>query len=185
MTGDRLDAYDADRPRGILTRRERRYLIGKSDIEEPSQDERGVRQAIREHLRHVLLDFQIIMSELEGRDRNQLIPDDDFEKAPPLRGGLTSMVSFAYQLEDHTEEAFEETTEHAVEWAEQERGWQATADSTLTVDRGERLDKLSEIARTEGIGNVSPRDRAALIMTGKIDPEEWMEERSSRDDGEE
>lgn len=67
------DPYKADRPRGVLSKRDRRYLIGESDDIEPhSQRERNVRVDIRERLWNALLDFVIIRDRMQDRDLDQV-----------------------------------------------------------------------------------------------------------------
>lgn len=51
-----------DRPRGVLSPKERRHLLGELD-EDPEEDADAIRQRnyrIRQHIRHALLDFRLL-----------------------------------------------------------------------------------------------------------------------------
>lgn len=180
MSGNVYDASNDDRPRGILNKRERRYLRGESDIEPKSSEERAIRQAIRKHLQHALLDFQLIRRFLDERDRDQLVPDSslrdgDTLQESALRGGLTSMLAFAFQLEDHEAE-FAESLEYGIKWAVQESGWQAEVDVDIDLRRTERLDDIHERVHEEGGSALSTSDDlVALALTGRIGREEFRE----------
>mgnify|MGYP006295859821 FL=1 len=56
------DSEFVDRPRGILTKKERKHLMGMLD-EDPVEDSDKIRmrnRRIREHIRHSLLDFELL-----------------------------------------------------------------------------------------------------------------------------
>lgn len=61
----------ARRDRGIISHDDRRYLKGLSDMEYASS-ERKARMRIRNRIRDALLDFSILMENLETRDREQV-----------------------------------------------------------------------------------------------------------------
>lgn len=183
MSENTYDASNDDRPRGILNSRERRYLRGESDIDPKSAEERAIRQTIRKHLQHALLDFQLIRRSLDERDRDQLVPDssprdDDPLRRSAIRGGLTSMLAFAFQLEEHEAE-FAESLEHGIEWAVQESGWQAEVDVDIDVQRTERLDDIHERVQEKGGSALTTQDDLmALLLTGRIGMNEFRELKS-------
>lgn len=61
-----------ERERGILSRRDREYLLGESDIRQGTQHERDVRSDIRSRIQNALLDFHLLVEHLEERDREQV-----------------------------------------------------------------------------------------------------------------
>lgn len=82
---------DTDRPRGILTDADRRYLLGETDYAS-EQSERDTRYRIRERVFNSLRDLDLVLRELEGRDLEQVLErldEDDIE----------SIVAFAEYLE--------------------------------------------------------------------------------------
>lgn len=82
---------ETDRPRGILTDTDRRYLLGETDYAN-EQSKRDARYRIRERVFNGLRDLDLVLRELEGRDLEQVlkrIDEDDVE----------SIVAFAKYLE--------------------------------------------------------------------------------------
>lgn len=71
----------ADEPTGaaLVSKSQREYLRGLSDIEPKTTDERGKRQAIRDRLRDAILDFGLIMNCFDTADGEQrpLQPNDE------------------------------------------------------------------------------------------------------------
>ena len=61
---------EPDRPRGILSERDRRYLLDKSRYE--GSQERVVRLRIRERLYHALLDFTLLANQLGEDDARRV-----------------------------------------------------------------------------------------------------------------
>lgn len=177
MVDDPYSSDVAERPRGVLNKRERQYLLGETDIEPKSPEERSIRQDIREHIKHGLVDFQLLRRSLEERDREQIIPEnslhsDRLRPESSLRGGLTSMLAFAFQLEAHEAE-FAESLEHAIEWAVLESGWKAEVDVDINLQRTVRLDEIDGRVEAEGSDAVSQDDLMALLLSGRIDFEEF------------
>lgn len=184
MPDDSFDPHDTSRPRGVLNERERDYLLGKnSDIKkgEKTAEERGVRQSIRKHIRHALIDFQIIYKELEERDRDQIIPGTGPQQNPLpdspyspgwIMGGRTGMLAFAFQLAEH-EKDFEESLERGIEWAVRESGWHAEVDINIDLKRTDRIDTLIERVEAGGGAAVSGDELFTLLTSGRISREEW------------
>jgi hypothetical protein len=59
MVEEEFTAYDVDRPRGILSTADRKFLLGETDFS-TSAGARRRRQKIRERVTHAMLDFQIL-----------------------------------------------------------------------------------------------------------------------------
>lgn len=94
-----------DRPRGILTKKERKHLAGRLD-EDPQEDADAIRQReyrISQHLRHGIIDFSLLVSQpelgdgLESlRDSYNQTPDSWASKDPLLTGGLGSLFELLF-----------------------------------------------------------------------------------------
>lgn len=115
---------DRDRPRGILSKSDRRVLVGESDIEPKSQQERNARARIRERIGAGLRDFELLADPvyLEDRDLESVrapadthtetetgglgadteIPDpiqnNDPAVDPEISDALIEMVAFAFRV---------------------------------------------------------------------------------------
>lgn len=66
-----------ERPRGILSPADRRYLRGETNYEDASS-ERKARMRIRERVRHALMDLPLLLEHLDERDRKQLLDEHLF-----------------------------------------------------------------------------------------------------------
>lgn len=115
--------FETDRPRGILSKADRKLLRGESDIEPQSQQERNARARIRERVGNGLRDFQLLADPafLEERDLEMIRSsgssasdsDSDSESMPDysvidqprepvvptvITESLCEMVAFAYRM---------------------------------------------------------------------------------------
>lgn len=84
----------SDRERGFLSKRDRKYLLGETDIESKSARERNVRRSIRERTRSAFIDFTLMMDELEDKDREQIFDGDDM--ADEFDEGLADTIAFLF-----------------------------------------------------------------------------------------
>lgn len=92
------------RPRGILSQRDREYLVGESDIEQKTQKERNVRGDIRTRVKHALIDFTLLMNYLSPRDRQQIFDSRHIG----IRDGIADALGFLYHETAPTHYDFEE-----------------------------------------------------------------------------
>lgn len=112
---DEHDIDDPERPRGLFSPADRKYLLGESEIKPKTQAERNRRAYIRERLTHTLLDFALV-SEIEARDRRRVFERQDNTEAESkrlvaLQQSIMDLLGFLYQeLEQHhdTGMSFEE-----------------------------------------------------------------------------
>lgn len=92
-----------ERERGILTKHDRKYLLGHFNGEMSKNAEYQKRHTIRERIYNAILDFQIITGELEPRDIAQLFePADEWaRKARQIneRGRYSSFPDFPLFVE--------------------------------------------------------------------------------------
>lgn len=95
---------DADRPRGILSKRDRQFLVEESYREELTpQSRRNVRSRLRERVRNAILDFYLLDEYLDERDRDSVFSGID----SGMREGLHSTMAFLYRGADSNTETFE------------------------------------------------------------------------------
>ena len=184
---DELLPHTVERPRGILTKREREFLLGESDVS--ASRARAIRQAVREHLTHTLLDFRVLLQGLEERDRRRVFDAAvkiDGEQVPTgyVRTAAKDAVGFL------SREFIDEEYQHAHEFAGVvEDGIQragATADDAVVVEADvtidletpetvdERLSRLeeqgvealtlNEIEKLRDDGIISYREYAELLI---------------------
>lgn len=119
---DALPSTAIDRPRGILSERDRKYLLGQLGIEPQTQRERSVRQKIRQRVWNGLLDFMLISEHMDERDQQQVFhpqPDDDTPGITEMRDiALKNLTTLLYRhaADDDARrlEAFSELVEYAV-----------------------------------------------------------------------
>lgn len=126
-----FESYDdRDRDRGILTRRERSYLLGESDIEPKSQRERDIRRDIRERIWNGVLDIALIYDHVERRDLALALGVKDVETEPVERLAtltltLTRNAALLYELLTDDElvrgHSFETTVEEGISLVEDKR----------------------------------------------------------------
>lgn len=92
-----LDPADTGRPRGVVSKRDRKYLTGESDVPPQSSHERRIRSEIRERLYHSILDFAFLAEHLEERDRSQVFgelgtPPEEPSDEMPVAEALSSIA---------------------------------------------------------------------------------------------
>jgi hypothetical protein len=84
--------HGEQRPRGILSKTDREYLLGAKSYEN-EQSEANRRQDIRDRIKNSLKDFKLIWALLEENDRNQVFSSLDDES---VDNSIEAMVSFIY-----------------------------------------------------------------------------------------
>jgi hypothetical protein len=112
------------RDRGILTPADRAFLTGQSTMES-EQSKRDARYRIRNRLSNGVLDFEVLLSSLEAKDRQKVfekfLDEDEYPGGITSTHPLTRALSFFYVGIDEQEE-FDEVLELAIEEAERHRG---------------------------------------------------------------
>ena len=103
-----------DRPRGVLSQRDREYLVGESDIEPKTQSERNVRGTIRERVKNALLDFTLLLHHLPPRDRKQIFDSPD----RGVRTGIADALGFLYHETEPTRHNFERLLQMGIDHGE-------------------------------------------------------------------
>jgi len=148
---------DDDRQRGILTPADRRFLRGKKELSS-EQSRRDARYRIRQRLKNAFLDFSILFSNLDRRDRGQIFePVEEFQNGldESLNGaidrnrlseimedvmvsrGISDCMAFIRLGIGDANQSFETMLETAVSEAEEERGYVVdNVEVEITVKRG-------------------------------------------------
>lgn len=170
---DMPDPYKSGRERGILTKGDRNYLIGGPDESLSTAGEQQRRFELRKRAINSIVDFTILMDQLEDRDRikiqEETDPTDavafllgpyvreiaDAPKDSPKASGATRDF-YANYLADRLEAAINRAFE-----VEVGDGW----DVDIEITDIEAPDQ----------GSPSPEEIETLIQVGGIEPEEIRE----------
>lgn len=152
---------DVDRPRGILTPADRRFLRG--DVTLGSEQSRyDARYRIRQRTRDALFDFPLLFDELADRDREQIFDG----RTAGLTDALADAIGFVYLGAASTDADSQRIVAEGVRRAERRlRGSDCPAlDVELSVDAADE-ERVEEIAACIGDGAVhelSERDLRTL-----------------------
>ena len=102
MEGDLPDADTNDRPRGILSEADRKYLFADDDERHAnySRQSRSLREReITKRLRHALRDFQILQSELSPEQRDRIFdvpPHGESDRRAELEADIGHLLQLLY-----------------------------------------------------------------------------------------
>ncbi|MFQ3293752.1 MAG: hypothetical protein ACI9PP_000599 [Halobacteriales archaeon] len=160
--------FDPDRPRGVLSTADRRYLLGITDMDH-EQSRRNAEARIRERIANGVEDFYLVARRLKQKDRRQIF-DKNLDETP-FRYGLVGMLTFAYMGSKESGMDFEHLLEPATRRAEEvyvaER-LNSTVDVDVTfgvdVEAGATLETVADRIR-EGEA-VTPGEFFS-VMSGK------------------
>lgn len=147
---------------GLFNNRQRRYLLGESDIEPKSNTERMMRGRIRDRVRQAVRDFTILDKNLERRDWEQIFDLGDREHSTPsdvasgdvdladheVRVGLVRIIAWVYRVSKYCPSVppFEDLVKSGVAFGESPphvRAPTQRAEVTVEVESGEPI-KLGE-----------------------------------------
>lgn len=166
------DPPRVDRPRSVLTKADRRYLLDLSDLEPQSHGERRARERIRERVVNAFLDLSIIEQTLEKRDRKLIFDAFDSNKIHPEEsrlygngipdhlGALTDTLAFIYRETKDSEgryPPFEQLLEHAIMNGEADPGAIVLAPYSieLTIEKQHDVIDINTIIDRVESGNTS------------------------------
>lgn len=168
--------FDPDRPRGLLSRADREYLLGLTEMEH-EQSKRNAEARIRQRVTEGIVDFYLLVRHLQRKDRKQI-----FEKGmddPAFRYGLVGMQTFAYMGLKESGMEFEHILEPAITRAEEvyaAEGLDSTVDVDVTFDVDVRLGTgLDSVAERLRAGEALAPDEFLSVMGGEGDVLEDME----------
>lgn len=176
INDEELQVATPDRPRGILTRRERGYYLGQSDIERETQAERSLRQSVREHLTHAILDFSILYQELEDRDLDAIMSatvgvDGDRVPTRHVENSAPDLVALLYRHFGQ-EHAIEQVIADGIARELRSEGLTGRVDVDVDIHDVERISDLAQQDLTE----VSDSELEQLRLAGEITREEYATE---------
>lgn len=154
------ESKGVDRPRGILSAADRRFLRGEKKYKH-RQSLLKRRATIRERVVNGILDFEVLLTELSENDREKIV-DELGIRAPEhsliggsyaAPSGVTDAIGFLYLL--HTDrEDFLTTVDHAVKSALRHRGEAVTDVTTrMDIERADHIDTEAAIEKYEA-GNM-------------------------------
>lgn len=128
--------FEPDRPRGVLSTADRRYLLGMTDMDH-EQSRRNAEARIRDRIANGIADFYLVARRLKRKDRRQVF-DKNLDETP-FRYGLVGILTFAYMGSKESGMNFEHLLEPAIRRAEEvyvaER-LQSTVDVDVTLEVG-------------------------------------------------
>lgn len=183
-----------DRPRGILSPPDRRYLKDPEGYVEEYSKQAGSqrRRAIIERVHESLHDYPLLVSALDEESRAEAFEDGDLEDKEHTINILSSPIAFLYlgtlDLVDPRElghQAFEDFVGDGIKQAYYQRGYSVkNVEVDIEVERGPALEELRE---EEDLTYGAIRQ---LMESGELTLEETAERltelfRESAEDGEE
>ncbi|MFC7046661.1 hypothetical protein ACFQH6_15730 [Halobacteriaceae archaeon GCM10025711] len=157
---------DDDRPRGILSRADRAYLLGEAEMTH-EQSKRNAEARIRERVTNAVLDFNLLVHRLQRKDRRQIF--DKSVDDPAFRQGLMAMLAFTYMGLKESGVEFEHVLEPAIRKSEGVYAADALGnqvDVTVTFDvETEVATALDDVSDAIQAGDpVAPAELFAVIM---------------------
>jgi hypothetical protein len=178
---DPLDPANLTRPRGVLTEADRKFLTGRSEIEPASHSARTARRRIRERLRHAILDFSILHTQLEDRDLTQAFDEESTgsrwirDTAPDIIGTLSKYYG-EEELENIIETGMQKSLRHGGSFSK------VSVDIEIT---GVPVEDAIERIPQEDVEDLSIPDLRDLLLNGSITDERFAELVQNRRDSQE
>lgn len=172
-------AYRVDRPRGCLTERDRKYILGLSEVEEQSQYEREIRRDIRNRMWEGLLDLAFIPF-LDDRDKKQIFDAEDMtlEETEAQSKAFLALIGAVYRFaggEDKSERARREMIEaylaDVIANYEAEQG--SAKNGRLVLERPE---VSVEISHTRAVDLDRLGEKLEEYLAGVEDVNDWPHE---------
>ncbi|WP_435363699.1 hypothetical protein [Haloarchaeobius sp. DYHT-AS-18] len=159
--------FEPDRPRGFLSPADRKYLLGLTEMTH-EQSKRNAEARIRNRVTNGIVDFYLLIRNLERKDRRQI-----FEKGlddPAFEYGLVGMLAFSYMGLKETGMDFEHVLAPAITRAEEAyaaEGFGTTVDVTVSLDvQVERREELDSVATRLKAGEPVAPDEFMSVMAG-------------------
>lgn len=172
MADSDFNAYDVDRPRGILSTEDRKFLFGKTEYTSSSGARRR-RQKIRERVTNAMLDFTILR-ELEARDRNQIFEGE--ERRDLLAGGFSSAFFFLYDAlarsredSEHIDMNLTAYLSQAIEHVEKTRGHRATLSMEIHREELSDPEEIFERVKQHGFQSLNAAEADTLWFSDEVD----------------
>jgi len=179
MTDEDMNPENAERPRGILSKNERRYYTG--DLDADSQKERNIRAGAREHLKHSLLDLVVIENRMQDRDLEMVLKRDEFSMSkrgidrlhPSLDSAMKAAISIMYFYYDKPE-PLAGAIDAGISMRETKNGYNVDVNTDINIETRSELEFLERLLRNHGPEELSFSDLGALHDAGRISTEEHI-----------
>ncbi|EMA18435.1 hypothetical protein [Haloarcula amylolytica] len=172
MADSERKAYDVDRPRGILSTEDRKFLLGQTEYTSSSGARRR-RQKIRERVTNAMLDFRILQ-ELEARDRNQIFEGE--ERRDLLAGGFSSGYFFLYDAlarsrkdTEHIDLNLTAYLSQAIEHVEKTRGHRATLSMEIHREELSDPEEIFERVKEHGFQSLNAAELDTVWFSDEVD----------------
>lgn len=166
-----------DRPRGLLTDTDRRFLWGIKEYEH-EQTASHRRRQIRERVEHGILDL-FYTTMLEEADRNQVFEALEEAESGSLESAVGSFIEFLYLGLDKDREAIENMVSHGIHNAESEPGRYGPYEGgikevnvDIEVDFAYDADEIYERYQSESAYQLTPAEIGVLVREGMLDEED-------------
>lgn len=162
------DIEGKDRPRGILSKTDREYLLGSKNYEN-EQSEANRRQDIRDRIKNSLQDFKIIWALLEQNDRDQVFSSLDDET---VDNSIEAMVSFIYLGMDGDIPRMEEAIKRGILAGENasSEGGTKQVDVSINIDYYPDLEAAKEKMQNHPLIELTVEELGVLAKANELDP---------------
>ncbi len=164
-----------ERPRGILSPADRKYLKNPDEYSDQAAYER--RQSIVTRVHEAFHDFPVLVSRLEEERRREAFEDRDLDHKDHTLNVLSSAFAFLYlgitdtvEPEELAKDAFEDSIADGVQRAYLQRGISVDGVTvTIEVDTGPTIEELKDEE------NPDPETLFQLFQAGEMSIEELRE----------
>lgn len=169
--------FDLDRPRGILSKTDREYLVGEREYEH-RQSELNRQQDIRKRVENGLQDFELLARYLDRAQRQKIFDEVDEDKIDHY---VTSFISFIYRGTERDTEWLEDVIVRGVfdGITSDENGPLMGDIKSISVDIDieyePNVDAVYEKFKQENGGPLTPEEIGLLVRHGKVSPEDLKE----------
>lgn len=159
-------ASDPERSRGVLSKRDRRFLKDTAPEDRKDSTGRATRSEIRSRIYNSLLDFKILTDELGDRDRRNVFEDVNDRE---FQQGVIAALSFFYQGMEEQGQDFEDVLVPAVERAERLLTKKEMEDEvTVEVDVDFTVERQLFLSDPDP-ANYSDEEIGEMLADGRID----------------
>lgn len=181
-----MDYDDPDRPRGILTSDDRRFLLGEKEYKH-QQSKTNARARIRKRIYNAILDFGLIYYNLRDEDIWQIFEYENENERLSLDHSIVELISLVYFGTTGFHPPFSTLLKRGVSQGEQRIAEPGRREVSVEfdVETSQRyftqsdVEYLIERAKSRGIGSLSHEDKMTLfrLIQGSeaFDPQMAME----------
>lgn len=165
-----------ERPRGILTDTDRRFLWGIKQYEH-QQTASNRRNSMRERVRHGILDL-FFMTMLEDGDRNRVFEALEDTDPGSLESAVSSFIRFLYLGLDRDKTAIEGMVEHGIHNAETPKGsgvYQGgvkEVNVNIEIDYDYDAEEIYERYQSGGDYRLTPAEIGVLVREEMLDEDD-------------